>query len=147
MFLPSLRPFVTNSTILIECLYRRHDFSFTSFLLQISADELVDIPDSVWNYDYPIHIAIYFNQSRLVSLFLQHGAHPDVVNAKGLDPIHSTDNVDIINILLQHYPLPLQCLAACTIVKSKIPYKQMDLPSHRTRNIKKFINLHDSVKT
>ena len=141
-FLPSLRPFFSVSTILIECLERRHDFSFTSFLLQIGAEELVDIPDSVWDYHYPIHIAIHFNRSRLVSLFLQHGAHPDVVNAKGLDPIHSTDNVDIINILLQHYPLPLCCLAACTIVKSKIPYKQMDLPSH----IKKFINLHDSVK-
>ena len=139
-FLPSLRPFTSDSTILIECLCRGYDLSFTSFLLRIGAEELVNIPDSDW--DYPIHIAIYFHKSRLVSLFLQHGAHPDVVNSEGLDPIHSTDNVDIINILLQHFPLPLCCLAACTIVKSKIPYKQMDLPSH----IKKFINLHDSVK-
>ena len=139
-FLPSLRPFLSSSTILIECLYRGHDFSFTSFLLQIGAEELVNIPNSDWVY--PIDIPICFQKSKLVSLLLQHGAHPDVVNSKGLDPIHSTDNVDIINLLLQHYPLPLCCLAACTIVKSKIPYKQMDLPSH----IKKFINLHDSVK-
>ena len=141
--LPSLHPFLSDS-ILIECLCCGYGFRFTSFLFQIGAEKFVDIPNCDW--EYPIHIPIYFNQSRLVSLLLQHGAHPDVVNAKGLDPIHSTDNVDIKNILLQHYPLPLQCLAACTIVKSKIPYKQMDLPSHRTRNIKKFINLHDSVK-
>ena len=138
-FLPSLRPFQSDS-ILIECLCRGYGFRFTSFLFRIGAEEFVNIPNS--DGEYPIHVAIYFQKSRLVSLLLQHGAHPDVVNSKGLDPIHSTDNVDIINLLLQHYPLPLCCLAACTIVKSKIPYKQMDLPSC----IKKFINLHDSVK-
>ena len=29
-----------------------------------------------------------------------HGTHPDVVNSKGLDPIHSTDNVDIKKIIV-----------------------------------------------
>ena len=119
-YLPTLE-FSLSQSNSIECIRFGYHPSFQSFLLRIGAEELVNIPNCTW--EYPIHIAISYTESKSVSLLLQHGAHPDVVNSKRLDPIHSTDDVNIINILLQHYPLPLCCITACTIVNLKIPYR------------------------
>ena len=79
--------------------------------------------------------------ARLVSLLLDHGAHPDCLNSAGKTPIETVqqDNPKY-KILCSHYPLPLKCLSATSIIKYDMPYTDIDLPKH----IKQFIQLHNS---
>ena len=79
--------------------------------------------------------------ARLVSLLLDHGAHPDCLSSAGKTPIETVqqDNPKY-KILCSHYPLPLKCLSATSIIKYDMPYTDIDLPKH----IKQFIQLHNS---
>ena len=105
---------------------------------------------------YPLHIAMsgpcrvtsitgssgeYCYPARLVSLLLDHGAHPDCLSSAGKTPIETVqqDNPKY-KILRSHYPLPLMCLTATSIIKYDMPYTDIDLPKH----IKQFIQLHNS---
>ena len=105
---------------------------------------------------YPLHIAMsgarrvasitgssseYCYPARLVSLLLDHGAHPDCLSSAWKTPIEMVqqDNPKY-KILRSHYPLPLMCLSATSIIKYDMPYTNIDLPNH----IKQFIQFHNS---
>ena len=107
-------------------------------ILSCGADRMINEPGE--NGQYLLHTVTtnsrYIFLSDTITLLLESGAHPDVVNKNGKTPLQITQNFKAFQSV---YPLSLTCLAAQVIVSHGIEYTTMLLPRH----IKAFIGLHD----
>ena len=112
------------SNILYTALFSyqlNNDIDFIRRLLDWGSDSLVNEFDGPLSRR-PLHLC--GNNPEVMKLLLQHGAHPDVVDIKGIRAFPSYS---------------LQCLCAHAIVTTGIPYDTLDLPRH----IKQLISFHD----
>ena len=107
-------------------------------ILSCGADRMINEPGE--DGQYLLHTVTtnsrYIYLLETITLLLQHGAHPDVVNKKGKTPLQTTQNLKAFQSV---YPLSLTCLTAQVIVTHGFKYTDMLLPRH----IKAFIALHD----
>ena len=112
-------------------------------LLQSEALSYVNMPDPQTGVR-PLHKAFHTLGSDGAVLMLSHGAHLDSVSRKGDCFIpgraHTTALSSDSELPSLHYPLPLLCQCSWAVLKEKIPYHQLGLPSR----IKDYIALHET---
>lgn len=93
----------------------------------------------------PLHKGFYLLGSEGVALMLSHGAHLDAPSEQYtlhprsfflMNDIHDSELSSLISS-----PLPLLCLCSWAILRYKMPYRQLNLPSR----IKDYIALHEVV--
>ena len=113
-------------------------------LLHWGAYEVIDHPNEEGLR--PIHISVLTSNQvtvdgfqELGSSLVSNGAHLDAVSRMG-DTVYGMCESDVVKCMLHTSgPVSLACLAARCIVKEKLPYAGIGLPSHIT----KVVGLHD----
>ena len=111
-------------------------------LLRWGADAAIDVFD--WNGQRPLHLAVKLTNMTASTLdvitpLVRWGAHLDYVNREGHTPLMLCQSDEVQQLLSPPGPLPLACLACHRIIKEKIAYKEMNIPT-RVKNI---IQNHD----
>lgn len=118
------------------------------FLLDAGCYKDVNVTSKITGYR-PLHCAAlirddlyHFLKRYTAECLIAYGAHLDAVDAYDSTPLElcnrRTNN--IYANLHAHYPLPLSCYAARSIIDNCIQYQLMDLPKH----IIEYIALHDA---
>lgn len=115
-------------------------------LLRWGATAAIDVFD--WNGQRPLHLAVKLTnmihvQLDVITPLVYCGAHLDYVNKEGNTPLTMCQSDESRQLLTPPGPLPLTCLACHTIVKEKIAYRLLNIPT-RVKNI---IRNHDTNRT
>ena len=96
----------------------------------------------------PIHIAVQTANhladkliQEIVSPLISAGAHVDAVDSTGKTAYNLCENEVVSVVLNSNGPLSLSCQCSNVIVRERIPYETIGLPSH----IVKIVRLHDRI--
>ncbi len=113
-------------------------------LLQWGAFEVINIPDA--NGQRPIHVAIQTANhladklvQEIVSPLVSAGVHIDAVDSSGNTAYVLCENQVVSVVLNSSGPLSLQCQCSNVIIRERIPYEIVGLPSR----VIKLVRLHD----
>ena len=82
-----------------------------------------------------LHFAVEKGSIKLFDFLLDHGAHPDAVDAKGLRPVDLVTSLDGSSMRSKLLPEKLFCIASKYIVQNGIPYKKLGLPEIMVKKI------------